>query len=297
MRANFLIPAGGLGQRLRPLTDETPKPLLPVAARDDGSMERIIDTPVSIGRALGSSVIVAGFHKSEQLDTHFSDAKDITVVRDTGIVHIGGSMLQHRTELFAGQPDCIAMIPGDHYIAPETVARMLGTLSSAHADIVMLGTWEKSYHETYPVSATSGHLELDRHNAHPDKIISALGSYILDAAWLADRLDTVPVGPDGHCDLTTDIVFGADQTEPPRIVFEPLQSGEPWQDVGTIQRLFAHIRAIHDESAFDSRGNINLSGEPLKRSVTQSVVYFDADEYPDELHGCFIAKNIVEPCL
>lgn len=56
MAANFYIAAGGEGQRLRPLTEYLPKPLLPIANRDDGTTKRIIDTPVSIGRALDSSL-------------------------------------------------------------------------------------------------------------------------------------------------------------------------------------------------------------------------------------------------
>lgn len=296
MAANFYIPAGGEGQRLRPLTEDLPKPLLPVANRDDGTTERIIDTPVSIGRALGSSLVVADSYKADRLDDYFAKADGIQVVRDTGIVHIGGSMIQHRRQLFAGRPDAIAMVPGDHYLPENAVARMLGTLSSTGVDVVILGTWAKSYHEEYGVNRANGTVELAPEPSEAEYAISALGTYVMSAEWLARRLDTVPVDGDGHCDLTTDVILGKDQADLPRIAFEPLQDDERWEDVGTIHRLYGHIRSIHPASAQDEQGNINLSDTPVAGRATNSVIYFGAANYSSGHTHSFIANKFAEQC-
>lgn len=296
MATNFYIPAGGEGQRLRPLTEEIPKPLLPVSMRGDGTTERIIDTPVDIARRLGSSLIVAGSYRSNELDSYFSDSPDVQVVHDTAIVQIGGSMLQHRDQLFEGCPDAIAMVPGDHYLPEGAVAKMLGTLSSTGVDLVILGTWKQSYHERYGANKVDSHVELAARPSEASCVISSLGTYIMSRDWLARRLDSVPVGADGHCDLTTGVVFGKDQAELPRIAFEPLLDGEPWEDVGTIRRLYDHIRSIHPASTRDEWGNVNLSDESVAGRATDSVVYFGASRYLGGHVSSFIADNFFEQC-
>lgn len=59
---HVLIPAGGRGQRLRPLTDYTPKPLLPIGGRP--ILTQIVE---AVPRSIPVTVIVAG-----ELEPHFS---------------------------------------------------------------------------------------------------------------------------------------------------------------------------------------------------------------------------------
>jgi ADP-glucose pyrophosphorylase len=205
-------------------------------------------------------------------------------------------MIQHRQQLFAGRPNAIAMVPGDHYLSKSAVARMLGTLSSTSVDVVILGTWAKSYHEEYGVSTSDGRVELVPEPSEATFAISALGTYVMSAEWLERRLDTVPVDGNGHCDLTTDVIFGKDQSDLPRIAFEPLQDNEQWEDVGTIHRLYGHIRSKHPISAQDEQGNINLSDMPVAGRATNSVIYFGATNYASGHANSFIANNFVEQC-
>lgn len=69
-----LIMAGGFGERLRPLTDETPKPMLPVGDRP--LMEHLVEQL----RASGiRHVNISTHYKSEKISEHFGDGQDFGV--------------------------------------------------------------------------------------------------------------------------------------------------------------------------------------------------------------------------
>lgn len=296
INVNFFVPAGGEGRRLRPLTDQLPKPLLPVARDKEGTYERIIDTPVRIARALGRQTVVAGFYESEQIVEYFKDANDVDTVTDSGIIHIGGSIMQHKELLFAGDADYIVMIPGDHSIPQSAVSRMLNGLMASDADVSLLGSWRHDYHETYPVAAVQqkdgvGIIEYDLQSSKPKASIASLGTYAFKSTWLEKRLIEAPVSSSGHSDLTTDIVFGRDQEQPPNLIFEPLRDNEYWQDVGTLRRLYDHILYLHPKRT--SGDNVSLDGRESSYA-TDSVIYVDAPLPKKSISKAFIAKGVTE---
>jgi NDP-sugar pyrophosphorylase family protein len=297
MGTHFYIPAGGRGERLRPLTEDIPKPLLPIANREDGSTERIIDTTVRIAQSLGSSLTIAGAYNAHKIDEYYADSPEIEIVHDGAIVHIGGSMIRHRKRLFQGQPDHIVMLPGDHYLEEYAVSRMIRALSSTGADLVILGTLQHSYHEVYPVHKMGDRYTLARNADQSTCQISSLGSYAINAEWLAKRLHQAPSGENGHCDLTADIIFGKDQKSPPHIIFEPLMQDEKWEDIGTIQRLYDHIRYLHPSPNRDELNNVNLAGGLVNGRATDSVIYFGAVDYSYGYTNSFIANGFSQTCL
>ncbi len=69
-----VIMAGGLGMRLRPLTEHTPKPMLPVGGKP--LLERTIATLRDSG--IGE-VVVSTRYKSEHVENHFQDGSEFGV--------------------------------------------------------------------------------------------------------------------------------------------------------------------------------------------------------------------------
>jgi dTDP-glucose pyrophosphorylase/CBS domain-containing protein len=69
-----VIMAGGFGERLRPLTQDTPKPMLPVGDRP--LMERIIE---QLKRAGIQKVNISTHYLSEKITNHFGDGKDFGI--------------------------------------------------------------------------------------------------------------------------------------------------------------------------------------------------------------------------
>ncbi len=69
-----VVMAGGYGTRLRPLTDELPKPMLPLGSRP--LLELIIEQLKEAGIR---QVNVATHYKGEMIDNHFKDGQDFGV--------------------------------------------------------------------------------------------------------------------------------------------------------------------------------------------------------------------------
>ena len=74
LEVQALIMAGGFGTRLRPLTDETPKPMLPIGGRP--LMEHVIEQLKTAGV---ERVNISTFYKPEKIVDHFRDGSDFGV--------------------------------------------------------------------------------------------------------------------------------------------------------------------------------------------------------------------------
>lgn len=85
-----VIMAGGKGERLRPLTDTTPKPLLPVGNKSiiDYNVERLIAYGVE-------NIFVTVNYLAEQLETHFSGTLVQTVREKAFLGTMGAIRLVH----------------------------------------------------------------------------------------------------------------------------------------------------------------------------------------------------------
>jgi NDP-sugar pyrophosphorylase family protein len=93
---NAIILAAGMGLRLKPITDEIPKPLLPVIDRPvvDIIIERLKDAGVS---RIGINL----FHHHSLVAEHLAGNKNLDVVVEKNLTDTGGPLL-HFTRLFSG---------------------------------------------------------------------------------------------------------------------------------------------------------------------------------------------------
>ncbi len=85
-----VVLAGGVGSRLRPWTNETPKPLLPML--DLTLLERVVE---GIPSNLVDEVVVAGGYKIDQIKDYFKQADvdfDVRIVPETEPLGTGGAL-------------------------------------------------------------------------------------------------------------------------------------------------------------------------------------------------------------
>jgi MurNAc alpha-1-phosphate uridylyltransferase len=102
-----MVLAAGLGTRMRPLTDATPKALIPVAGRT--LIDRVLDKLVEAGV---ERAVVNVHHLADQVETHLRARRDLEVLisdERTGLLDSGGG-IQHARGVLGEDPIFVANI-------------------------------------------------------------------------------------------------------------------------------------------------------------------------------------------
>jgi dTDP-glucose pyrophosphorylase len=210
-----VIMAGGRGQRLRPLTDKTPKPMVRVAGRP--VLERIILHLVGFGIR---KIFLSVNYKSEVIESHFRDGKDlgcqIEYLRESKPMGTGGSL-----SLLAEQPrDPLLVLNGD-LLTQFDVERML----AFHRDggfAATLGVYEYVHKVPFGVVSLEGSRVTGLQEKPTQLWTANAGIYVLQP----EVLDLVP--RQTHYPIT-DLI--ADCLERGQIVGGFIITGD-WMDVG-----------------------------------------------------------------
>jgi MurNAc alpha-1-phosphate uridylyltransferase len=102
-----MVLAAGLGTRMRPLTDTTPKALIPVAGRT--LLDRVLDELKAAGV---ERVVVNVHHFADQVEAHLAARRDLDVLvsdERAGLLDSGGG-IQHARALLGEDPIFVANI-------------------------------------------------------------------------------------------------------------------------------------------------------------------------------------------
>ena len=125
-----VIMAGGLGTRLRPLTDDTPKPMLHVAGRP--AMEWIVGQLRDAGIR---RMIVTTHYKPEKIMDHFGDGKDfgveLTYVNEDKPMGTGGALG------LMGRPESPFLVINGDVITHLDIRKMLDFHQEHAAEMTM----------------------------------------------------------------------------------------------------------------------------------------------------------------
>ncbi|MBI2449532.1 nucleotidyltransferase family protein [Candidatus Pacearchaeota archaeon] len=128
-----IILAGGLGERLRPLTDEVPKPLLPILGKP--ILEYCIENLKKHGL---TDIILSVGYKSERIKEYFGDGSRFRVKILYNIesqpLGTGGAVKEIVNKL--GIKDNFLLLWGDN-IADYDISRMLTEHHKTNAEITM----------------------------------------------------------------------------------------------------------------------------------------------------------------
>ncbi len=130
-----MILAAGLGERMRPLTDNTPKPLLTVQNRSliDHVIDRLEDTGIR-------NIVVNAYYLAEQVVAHLENrgpSKIDVIVEETRLETGGG--VQNALPLLGSDP--FFVINGDAFWLngpTDTLGRMLRQWDAERMDILLL---------------------------------------------------------------------------------------------------------------------------------------------------------------
>lgn len=83
-----MIFAAGYGKRLKPLTDETPKPLLPVGS------SCCLDRSIKILKDAGcKKIVINAHHLAEKIENHCKSDADLIVIHEDTLLETGGGLV------------------------------------------------------------------------------------------------------------------------------------------------------------------------------------------------------------
>ncbi|MBS0519390.1 MAG: nucleotidyltransferase family protein [Proteobacteria bacterium] len=162
-----MILAAGRGERMRPLTDTIPKPLIPVGGRSmlDRSLDRLIAHGVR-------RIVVNVHHLGEQIASHL--AGRATIVREDRLLETGGSV-KNALPLLGDGPFFVLNGDGLWRDGPTPMLeRMAATWDPARMDALLL---------LHPLESTVGREAKDR------------GDYFLEADHRARHRGQAPSAP------------------------------------------------------------------------------------------------------
>lgn len=256
------IPAGGLGERLRPLTTNFPKPLLLMGEKD----RRIIDFPVSCVRKITSRVLITTAFCHERFSSYFDgDDKGLIFLRDVYLLNVGGSLLQHYGLI--SEPgllgDNVLMVPGDHVVENVDFDEMSRSHIENNADITIGLVEKKKYGDYVCLDRFGGVVEIGTEGD-----FSYTGICIIKSLFLLDELNRIiKAGWDNtNFDFGKGIVAAAIGRF--NVKGYGFGSGSYWDDAGTIDRYFLNnMRLSKGENVISASAEVTDVSK-----VTRSVI-------------------------
>lgn len=211
-----VIMAGGRGERLRPLTLETPKPLLHVGGK------AIIDHNIAMLAAAGiTDICVTTNYMAEKLDRHFAapvEGVKVRTVREPSFMGTIGSVA------LTGErdPEGSTLVMNSDLLTSISLEEMWLRHCSEHAEITIAAV-PYNVSIPYAVLTTDGSLVTDLVEKPSMSYYANAGIYIISNRLLA----TIPA--EGHTDAT-DLIERA-IAEGRRVTYYPIDG--TWIDIGS----------------------------------------------------------------
>ncbi|WP_405402226.1 nucleotidyltransferase family protein [Paracoccus sp. Ld10] len=114
----LMIFAAGLGTRMRPLTDDRPKPLIPVAGRT------LLDRALDLGRDAGAAPIVVNTHYlGDQIERHLA-GQDVAISREPDLILDTGGGLRQALPLLGPGP-VMTLNPDVVWTGPNVLSALM----------------------------------------------------------------------------------------------------------------------------------------------------------------------------
>lgn len=187
MVAKALLLAGGLGTRLRPITETTPKCLVPVAGRP------MLDYWFDALEAAGiRDVLLNNHHLPDQVRAHIEKTnatRDLTVVEAFEPDLLGSAGTVHANRAWAEDADEVIVIYADN-LSDVDLAAMLA-FHRAHDDPMTMMLFRTAYPSQCGIATLDGDriVEFVEKPEHPASDLANAGLYVLDAAAFREIAD------------------------------------------------------------------------------------------------------------
>ena len=211
----MVIMAGGVGTRLRPHTENCPKPLLPVAGKP--MLEHIIDRAKREGF---SHFVLALHYLGHMIEEHFGNGERLGVqidyLREESPLGTAGAL-----GLLSPLPDTPFVITNGDVITDIHYGELLD-FHTRHAATATMAVRLHEWQHPFGVVQTQG-IEIVGFEEKP-----IARSHINAGVYALDPIALSVLSADTHCDMPT--LFERLKAKEQRTVAYPMH--EPWLDVG-----------------------------------------------------------------
>lgn len=188
MKTKALLLAGGLGTRLRPLTETTPKCLVPVAGRP--MLDYWYD---ALEKAGITEVLLNTHHHAEQVRAHIARtnaSRALTVTETYEPELLGSAGTVHANRDWANDADAVLIIYADN-LSDVDLAALLA-FHAGHADPMTMMLFQTAYPKQCGIATLDGNRIVDfvEKPENPASDLANAGLYVVDAdCWreIADR--------------------------------------------------------------------------------------------------------------
>jgi len=231
MRSNLMvIMAGGMGTRLRPHTENCPKPLLPVAGKP--MLEHIIERAKLEGF---SHFVLAIHYLGQMIEDHFGNGEHLGVridyLRELSPLGTAGAL-----GLLNPRPDAPFVVTNGDVITDIRYGELLD-FHIRHDATATMAVRVHEWQHPFGVVQTQG-VEIVGFEEKP-----VARSHINAGVYALDPDTLSLLNADVHCDMPT--LFERLQTKAKRTVAYPMH--EPWLDVGRPDDLSRALHAVNNE--------------------------------------------------
>lgn len=216
----MVIMAGGLGTRLRPYTEDCPKPLLPVSGKP--MLEHIIERAKAEGFR---RFVVAINYLGEMIEQHFGDGTrwqvQIEYLREESPLGTAGAIA-----LLDPRPKMPLLVSNGDVLTDIRYSELLD-FHCSHGAAATMAVRQHEWQHPFGVVRTNG-IEIIGFDEKPvARTHINAGIYVLEPGCV----DVLEVGE--HCDMPT--LFSRLQDRGARTIAYPMH--EPWLDVGRVDDL------------------------------------------------------------
>ena len=265
MKMKAVILAAGEGKRMRPLTYERPKVMLPVAGKP--LVEHLLIEVKEAG--INEFIFVVGYH-DETIRNYFGKGErwgvDIQYV--TQKTQLGTADALRKTEALVEDTDEFLMLNGDTIVSAEDVGKVIAD------DVnIALGVIKVKNPEDYGVIETEGEKITKIHEKMeepPSNLINA-GVYLLNESSIFEALSKTAKSKRGEFELTDSLQLLIEEGK--HIIWKPIEHwvdvSYPWDLLEANELLmcktpFVLRRSVFDKTfreSFIQEQNVSINGD------------------------------------
>lgn len=259
-----LVPAGGLGSRLWPLTEDRTKPAVAISFNDNGEITRMVDIPLKAIWQAGGSALVSTLYQPESL-AFVNNYEYAQTLKESRPSSPSDTLLEHRAILEKSKASTVGIIPGDTWIDEATLGGMWAAMDMAKADAAMLSTCHLGIHNRHPIDSRG----IITAKGKGKGMLADLGVHLFRKDWLLSRLAVcAEVGQQRLLNIFDDI-YNINNPAGKVLMYVP-PNDQGWVDMGTPAAFHNAIFLLNQRHA-DRNGNIVFPGASIKLTSTKTI--------------------------